>query len=98
MLAQQIGKRLVCKFLEILHAIPRKQVEGVPGFLVELNALAGHGYSSLPGGSFASKCGQLRFTMARTSGSIAVISSNDSISWRIRSRSWGLSGRPCRNS
>jgi hypothetical protein len=73
-LPEQVGEGLVGEFLEILHAISPEQVESVPGLLIELNALAWHsGYSSSSGGSFASKCGQFRSTMARTSGSIAVI-------------------------
>jgi hypothetical protein len=36
---------------EILHAVTGEQIEGVPGFLIELNALAGHGGHSSIGAS-----------------------------------------------
>jgi hypothetical protein len=39
-LLQEIGEGLVGEFLEIPHAVSGEQVEGVPGLLIELNALA----------------------------------------------------------
>jgi hypothetical protein len=41
-LFQQIGEGLVCDLLEVPHAVPGEQIEGIPGLLIELNALAGH--------------------------------------------------------
>jgi hypothetical protein len=41
-LAEEIGEGFVSEFLEVPHAVFGKQVEGVPGFLVELDTLAGH--------------------------------------------------------
>jgi hypothetical protein len=40
---QQIGEGLVGRLLEIPHAVPGEQIEGIPGPLIELNAFAGQG-------------------------------------------------------
>jgi hypothetical protein len=42
-LLQQISGRRVGKLLEGFHRVARKQVGGLPGFVVEFYALAGHG-------------------------------------------------------
>lgn len=43
-LSQQIGERFVGEFLERFHAVGRKQIELVPGFVVKLYAFADHGW------------------------------------------------------
>jgi hypothetical protein len=43
MLPEEIGEGLVGQLLEVLHAVLGELIEGVPSFIVELNALAGHG-------------------------------------------------------
>ena len=45
--AQQIGEGLISELLEVPHAVPGEQVESVPGFLIELNALAGRAYPAV---------------------------------------------------
>src|SRR5262245_39566500 len=47
-LLEQIGKRLIGQVLEILHGVPAQQLQRVPGFVVDLNALAGHQRSRRP--------------------------------------------------
>jgi hypothetical protein len=42
MLAEKIGERLVGKLLEVPHAVPGEQVEGIPSLLIELNAFSWH--------------------------------------------------------
>jgi hypothetical protein len=49
-LAEEIREGLVGEFLEVPHAIPGEQVEGVPGLLIELNAGQGSASRSLHGG------------------------------------------------
>jgi hypothetical protein len=40
---EEIGKKASsASSLEVLHPVLREQIEGVPSFVVELNALAGH--------------------------------------------------------
>jgi hypothetical protein len=52
-------------------------------------------YSSISsGGNFETRCGQLRSTIPRISGSIASMVSNCSICCRMASSSSGSSGRP----
>src|SRR5262245_16964734 len=41
-LFQQVRKRFLCEFLKVLHRIARQQVNGAPGGIVELHALARH--------------------------------------------------------
>src|SRR5215216_5531184 len=41
-LLQQVGEGFVRQILEILHAVARQEVDGGPGVVIELNALAGH--------------------------------------------------------
>jgi hypothetical protein len=41
-LPTQIGEGFVGEILELPHAVLDEQVEGFPGLLIELNALAGH--------------------------------------------------------
>ena len=41
-LAQQVTKRLVSQLLEIQHAVTTQQIERLPRFIVELNALSLH--------------------------------------------------------
>jgi hypothetical protein len=49
-LSEEIGEGLVGKLLEVLHAIFGEQVQGIPGFVIELNSLPGHGALSVAGG------------------------------------------------
>ena len=48
-LSEEIGEGLVGKLLEVLHAIFGEQVQGIPGFVIELNSLPGHGALSVAG-------------------------------------------------
>jgi hypothetical protein len=41
-LAEKISESLVGELLEVPHAVPGEQVEGVPCLLIELNPLAEH--------------------------------------------------------
>src|SRR5215218_2574436 len=46
-LLQQVGEGFVRKILEVLHGVARQEVDGGPGLVIELNALAGHRPSPL---------------------------------------------------
>jgi hypothetical protein len=48
-LAEEIGEGFICEFLEILHAIFGKQIERVPGLVIELNSLPRHGALPIAG-------------------------------------------------
>jgi hypothetical protein len=39
-LGEKITERLVGEFLEVHHAIPREEIDSIPGFVVKLHALA----------------------------------------------------------
>jgi hypothetical protein len=41
-LREQVTKRLVGQLLKIHHPVARQHIERHPGFIIELNALAGH--------------------------------------------------------
>ena len=44
---QQIGEGFAARSWKIPHAVLGEQVEGVPGLLIELNALAGRAYPAV---------------------------------------------------